>query len=161
MEMKQNNYENNIRLEKKFTKQIKAILGMQFIGQDAKMDREQATDFLVLTIRPFQVACRLRTYKFYTSEYRNEFTIRCSLFSGNETELDKIRKGYCNYIFYGFVDEKEEKIIQYFIGNLDIFRDYEGGMNYKVFQNTDNQPSKFAVYKISEFPKEFIVKIFK
>lgn len=159
--MTDNTYDFNIRLERKFAKQIKAILGMQFIGQNPVMDREQATDFMILSMYPIKVACRLRTYKFYLNpEYRNEFTIRCNLYSGNETELDKIRKGFADYIFYGFVDEKEEKMIKYFIGNLDIFRDYEGGMKFKVFENKDKNPSKLAVYKISQFPKEFIIKSF-
>jgi hypothetical protein len=132
---------------------------MTFIGQDYEQDIKYATDFLVFSINPFKVACRLRTYKFYLNpEYREEFTIRCSLTSGKETELDKIRKGFADYIFYGFVDEKEEKIVKYFIGNLNIFRDYEGGMRFKVFENKDKNPTKLAVYKVSQFPKEFIVK---
>ena len=152
-------YDYQIRLERKFAKQIKAILGMLFIGQDPVMDREKATDFYVLNIKPFQVACRLRTYKFYES-FKNQFTIRCSLASGNETELDKIRKGFADYIFYGFVDEKEEKIIRYFIGDLNVFREWEGGMRIQVYENKDKYPSKLAVYEIGAFPENFIVKSF-
>jgi hypothetical protein len=151
-----NNYENNIRLERRFAGQIKAILGMTFIGQDSEQDVKFATDFLVFSINPFKIACRLRTYKFIN--FKDEFTIRCSLYSGNKTELDKIREGFADYIFYGFVDEKEEKIVSYFIGDLNVFRDYEGGIDVRVFQNTDERPSKLAVYKINQFPNNFIVK---
>jgi hypothetical protein len=155
----ENNYENNIRLEKRFAKQIKAILGMTFIGQDSEQDTKFATDFLVFNVNPFKVACRLRTYNYYLNpKYKQQFTIRCKLHSGNETELDKIRKGFADYIFYGFVDANEEKIIKYFIGDLNVFRDNEGGMKKEVYPNKDKNPSWLAAYYISQFPKEFIIK---
>lgn len=158
----ENNYNFNIRLERKFAKQIKAILGIVFIGQDKELDIHFATDFLIMSAYPIKVACRLRTYKYFQNEkYRNQFTIRCRLSSGKDTELDKIKKGFCDYIFYGFVDEKEEKIIQYFIGDLNIFRDYEGGMIKETHQNKDENPTILAAYNIKDFPQKFIVKSYK
>lgn len=154
-----NNYENNIRLENKFAEQIKMILGRLFIGKDVGKDKTEATDFLVLRINPFTVACRLRTYSYYLNpKFRNQFTIRCQLASGNKTELDKIRKGFGDYMFYGFVDEQESKIIKYWILNLDVFRDYEGGMVPEVRQNKDKNPTELAAYYIPLFPPNFVIK---
>ena len=155
----QNNYETNIRLERRFAKIIKQILGLQFIGQDPVMDKEQGTDFLTFSIQPIKVGVRLRT-KGYYDKYKNQFTIRWSLFSGGKTEIHKIREGLVDYILYGFVDEEEKNIIQYFIGDLNIFRDWEQGMIPDVYQNKDARPTKLAVYNIDTFPKEFIIKFY-
>ena len=150
-------YDNGIRLERKFAKEIKCILGLVFIGQDAEMDRNQATDFLTFTIKNIKVACRLRTYNYYL-KYPDEFTIRSELYSGNKTELQKIREELVDYIFYGFVDENENKIIRYFIGDLDIFRKYEQTIKYEKQINKDARPNKFRAYKINHFPRIFIIK---
>lgn len=153
------NYATNIRLERKFSNVIKAILGLVFIGQDPIMDTKQATDFLVFNIEPIKVACRLRTYNYYINpQYRNEFTIRCKLSSGNETELDKIKKGYCDYVFYGFVNKEENKILKYFIGDLNVFRENINNVDCELKTNKDNNPTSFVVYKLSDFPSKFIIK---
>ena len=154
-----NNYEHQIRLERKFTKQIKAILGLQFIGQDPIMDKEQGTDFLVFSIKPIKVGIRLRTYNYYLKpEYRRQFTIRYKLASGNKTEYQKIKEGLVDYILYGFVNEDETKIIQYFIGDLDVFRDYEDGMKTEECKNKDNNPSWLKAYYVGDFPSRFVIK---
>ena len=120
--MSQNTYEKNITLERKFSRKIKAILGNQFIVQDPILDQYEGTDFAIMTVKPFKVGVRLRRYKYWlNSKYREQFTTRWKLLSGNKTEIHKIREGLVNYILYGFVDKKEEKIIQYFIGDLKIF----------------------------------------
>ncbi|MEO5366654.1 MAG: hypothetical protein H7831_09930 [Magnetococcus sp. WYHC-3] len=158
METKPNNYDNNIRLERKFADIIKQILGRQFIGQDPVMDREQATDFLVLNVKPFKVACRLRTLRYY--DFRDQFTIRWKLSSGGQTEIDKIRAGFGDYIFYGFVNKEENKIIDYFIGDLNVFRQHESTIVPGIFSNCDDNPSMLAAYNIASFPMEFIIKRF-
>ena len=43
-------YDRDIRLERKFTPEIKRILGDVFITQDPVLDKEQATDFLIFTV---------------------------------------------------------------------------------------------------------------
>lgn len=152
-------YETQIRLERKFAQQIKAILGMTFIGQDAIADKHQATDFLVMTLYPIKVACRLRTYNYYLNpKYREQFTIRCWLASGNKTELQKIREGYCEYMFYGFVDQEEKNIIKYTIIDLNVFRDQEGGMVFEHCNNPGEDDSDFIACGLGQFSKELIKK---
>ena len=109
----------DMQLEIKLEREIKMILAEQFISKDIEMDMNRGTDFLIFNINPFKVGVRLRRFDYYeNNEYRNQFTIRWARPTGNETEIDKIRKGYVGYILYGFVDSSEENIIQYFIGNL-------------------------------------------
>jgi len=149
-------YETQIRLERKFANQIKAVIGMTFIGQDPVADKEQATDFLVLDLNPIKVACRLRTYRYYEG-FKDEFTIRSSLPTGNDTELQKIRKGFCDYMFYGFVDPEEKKIIKYTIIDLDVFRDQEQGMMFEHCTN-GGMDSDFIACRYSQFPANLVVK---
>jgi len=152
-------YDKNVYLEKRFAKTIKGILGMQFITQDKISDQEEGTDFLIFAIEPskIRVAARLRRYDQYIKDdYRNQFTIRWSLPSGNKTEIDKIRDGFVRYLFYGFVDEKEEKLIQYFIGDLLIFRLQEPAPT-GIYPNNPLD-SYLAAFRINDLPKEFIIK---
>lgn len=153
-------YEKDIQLELRFADKIKEILGKQFITKDKEWDVEKATDFLVFTIKPLRVAVRLRRYSQYLKAgYKEEFTIRWSRPSGKETEIHKIQRGYVDYLFYGFVNGDETKIIQYFIGDLNVFR----RSNVTPIAILPNKPpdSDFAVYKINQFPQEFILNYTK
>lgn len=148
-------YEYDIGLEQRFARQIKAVLGLQFIGQDPILDRQEATDFAIFAIRPFRVGARLRRYK-YMLKYPDEFTIRWSRPSGVETEIHKIRRGAVDYIFYGFISEDENKILKWFIGDLKRFRESEPEP-WRIFAN--NPPdSLLAVYRIDDMPPNFIVR---
>jgi len=155
--IKYNNFQTDIQLEKRFARTIKAVLGNQFICQDEVEDLENGTDFLMFKAEPFKIGARLRRYKFYEiPEYRNQFTIRCERPSGVQTEIHKIMDGKVDYIFYGFVNKPELRIIQYFIGNLKIFRE----INPTPIGIYFNKPfdSKLAVFDIKQFPNEFILK---
>ncbi len=154
-----NGYDKNIYLENRFAGQIKQILGLHFIRQDVYADRHEGTDFLTMTISPFKVGCRLRRYNYYIKKgYSNQFTIRWFLPSGNDTEIHKIRKGLVDYIIYGFVDKKEENIIQYFIGDLGIFRNCKP----EPFGIYENRPpdSHLAAFLIGSLPADFIQKAY-
>ena len=149
-------YGKNIVLERRFAKTIKGILGNQFIIQDEILDKYEGTDFAIMEIKPFKVGCRLRRYKYHKS-FKNEFTIRWKVTNGYETEIDKIRNKYVNYILYGFVDENEKYIIQYFIGDLEVFRLNEP-KPYMIKKNKNICDSSLAVYRLIDLPKSFIIK---
>lgn len=145
------------RLEYKFAKIIKAILGNQFIVKDIEADLHEGTDFLVFRLQHIRVACRLRRFR-YLEKYADEFTIRWSRPSGIDTEYHKIIKGLVDYILYGFINQEETKIITYFIGDLKVFRDSA----IKPFEIKPNNPydSELAIYKIKDFPNNFVIKQF-
>jgi len=142
------------RLEYKFAKTIKSILGNQFISKDIEADLNEGTDFLVFRLEPIRVACRLRRFQYL--KYKNDFTIRWSRPSGVNTEYQKIMEGLVDYILYGFIDVKEEKIISYFIGDLIVFRD----SHIKPVSIKPNNPndSMLAIFRIKDLPQSFIVK---
>lgn len=149
-------YEKNRTIEDKFSKVIKTILGNQFFVKDIQMDLKNGTDFLTFMAKnQIKVAVRLRRYS-YLEKYPEDFTIRWKLRSGVKTEIHKIMEGLVDYLLYGFINEEETKIIKYFIGDLSVFRK----CNMKPVAVIPNDPpdSKLAVYKISQFPKNFILK---
>ena len=152
------NFQTDIQLEKKFSRVIKSILGNYFITQDVQEDLHGGTDFLTYTMSPFKIGIRLRRQCKFFDRYKNEFTIRWQRPSGVETEIHKIRKNLVQYILYGFVDESQEKIIQYFIADLKIFNNF-----YKeprcVFPNNPRD-SDLAVWRISDFPENFILHFY-
>lgn len=159
MEMKQGNFNTDSQIEYKFSKVIKGILGNYFINKDITQDLKQGTDFSVFTVTPFRVAVRLRRFDQYIKPgYKDEFTIRYSRPSGVKTEYQKINEGLVDYILYGFIDKEERKIIQYFIGDLRIFRT----MKLKPLAIKPNNPhdSDLAIYKINQYPKTFILHFY-
>lgn len=154
--MSRENFDCNIELERKFHKMLKAILGNYFIVQDHTLDIKEGTDFTVFMINPFRVGIRLRRFK-YWHKFKNEFTIRYCLPSGIDTEYHKIMAGSVDYILYGFLNQQETKIIQYFIGDLNIFRVYEPEP-IDIIPNKPIHDSDFAAYSLMSLPKEFILK---
>jgi len=158
MEMKRENFDRNMELETKFQTTIKSILGNQFITKDITADLKEATDFAIFTVNPFRVGVRLRRYDYYKNpKYRKQFTIRCAFPSGCKTEIHKIKEGLVEYILYGFVNETETKIIQYFIGDIKVFNKINP-QPYKTIPNKRKWDSSFHVYQLSQFPTAFIIK---
>lgn len=149
------NYRQDIQLELKLSRYIKQILGLHFFKKDIRADMQEGTDFLVVSIEPVKIALRLRRFEYFR-RYPDEFTIRWKRPSGVKTEIDKIREGLVDFMLYGFVDKEEEKIIQYFIGDLEIFRICEP--NPVCIKPNDPPDSELAAFKITQFPKSFIEK---
>lgn len=148
-------FARDLSLEQQFAKQIKSILGCYFITQSSEADLQQATDFAVFTVKPFKVGVRLRRYD-YWCRYPREFTIRWSRPSGVPTEIDKIRQGLVDYIMYGFVSEDGSRIIQYFIGDLAVFRRVNATPD--CVQPNSPHDSDLAAYRLDRFPPAFVVK---
>lgn len=151
------NYETDIKLEQKFAKMIKFLLGATFFTQNFEEDVKNATDFLILSADPVKVGVRLRRFSYYKN-FSNEFTIRWSRPSGVKTEIYKIREGLVSHIFYGFINEEGTNLIQWFIGDLEVFRSKEP--KPETITTNKNGDSSFAVYSLSSLPMDFIVSSF-
>ena len=153
-------FQTDLNLEIKFSKTIKSILGNQFFTKEEKWDLEKATDFLIMKAEPVKIACRLRRHSQYIKKnFKDEFTIRYSRPSGVKTEIHKIYDGHVDYMFYGFINQDENRIIQYFIADLNVFR-YHQPEPWKILPN---QPldSHLAVFRLKQLPAEFILKFYK
>jgi hypothetical protein len=150
--------EKDALLEYKFERQIKNILGNFFIKKDITHDLKEGTDFAIFGIKPFKVAVRLRRNYCLDRGYGKEFTIRWSRPSGAKTEINKIEEGLVDYILYGFLDKDETKLVQYFIGDLAVFRDHLQEP-FKIKKNKSGD-SELAIYKWSQFPASFFKEIY-
>ena len=157
MEMKKESLQIGLALELKFANKIWQILGMQFFKKFEDLDLNEGTDFAIFTAKPVRVAVRIRRYKYYKCRrYRKQFTIRWKLCSGHKTEIDKIREGLVDYIFYAFIDEAESKFLQYFIGDLNVFRKVNAEP-MEIRPNKDKS-SELAAFYVNQFPGNFILK---
>jgi len=148
-------FEKDWSLEHKFESEIKNILADQFITKNIEADLEQATDFAIYTVEPFKVAVRLRRYDYFPS-FNHQFTVRWTRPSGVKTEIHKIRDGQVDYFLYGFINNTETQIIQYFIGDLTVFRKTDPEP-YRIYPNNPYD-SELAVYNLSQFPSNFLIK---
>ncbi|MBX6423797.1 hypothetical protein [Thermosulfurimonas sp. F29] len=73
------------------------------------IDRDEATDFMVLESRGARVACRVRRFpraeRFFET-MREEITLR-AIRRNCETELDKILQGHADFLFYAIAAPDE------------------------------------------------------
>jgi hypothetical protein len=74
-----------------YVPEIKSILGSVLISEaPIQDDQERNTDLMVLSMAPFRIGCRIRTYDYYR-RYPGQFTLRESRpQSGFKTEIAKI-----------------------------------------------------------------------
>lgn len=155
----------NRRWSDRFLPGIKQILGLHLISAaPVEEDVRRNTDLIVLKMAAVRIACRVRRYEYYY-EYKDQFTIRYKLPSGEKTELAKIIEGWGDYFFYAFADEKEERLISWRLCDLNVFRLWlaglllraeSGSLPFEVKENKDGS-SAFAVFAFSDLPDEFII----
>lgn len=153
MDMRRINFRNDIQFESGYKEQVQHILMKYVFQQDQYKDMHEATDFIVVPGK-IAIAVRVRRFEYYPN-YRNEFTIRWARPSGVDTEIDKIRKGFADLFFYGFLNKEKSKIIQYVLIDLNIFRKCEGEP-LRVIEN-ENGSSDFAVYDFAQFPSNMFI----
>ena len=102
--------------------QVKRILGEYLIGEAAyEEDRDHNTDLIVLCIEPVRIACRIRRHG-YLRRYPDQFTVRSGRPSGAKSELAKIMDGWGDYMFYGFADPEETRLVSWVLLDLLEFR---------------------------------------
>lgn len=111
------NFKINWDFQTKYLKQVEGIvykhittLASVRLGTDDE-DMKQATD-MVLEIHGGTIAVRVRDARY---KYR-DLTIRSSVPTGNQTEIDKIRAGFADWYIYGWADQQQ--ISEYILVNL-------------------------------------------
>jgi len=148
MNQQQTNFENNFNWQKQYMEAMIKIM-RQYISQMVKFryatmpeDMRQATD-MVITVKDAAIAIRLRRE---SCRYR-DFTIRATSRGGYDSELEKLRKGWGDWYFYGWVSNDE--LPQYILVNIHTLRE-SGLLNNerKVTQNGDG--TGFVAISIGE-----------
>lgn len=140
--------------------QISGLLAAVFVcpAPDHE-DMHEATDLMVLTVRPFRVACRVRKHKYWQVEHwREQFTIREFVRAGVKTEFDKIIDGWGDFMFYGFADEQGTILHEARILNLNVFRAtlIRQEVNFESVPNEDG--TRGRAYNVADFPTDLVFK---
>ena len=112
---------------------------------DDNADKKENTDMFIFCYRKLRFALRIRP-KCYSYTY-GDITIRSRSQYGYETEIDKIRKGYGDYMLYCWTNSETE-IDEYIIIDLDLFRqDMDKLMEKSSVSNFDGCTA-FATFPI-------------
>ena len=157
-------WKNDKRWSDKFICKITPILGANFIAEPPiEEDRDRNTDLIVLNLKEIRFGCRVRKNDYY-SRYPNEFTIRSKRPSGQETEIKKIMNGWGDYFFYGFANKDETDLIDWFIGDLQVLREWiinqkkQGRTKKKDWniKNNIDDSSEFLILNKKDLPHNFI-----
>jgi len=77
-------------------------------------DLKESTD-LVIDVKGGKIATRIRRY---SEKHYRDFTIRTGVYSKVDTEIDKLRKGWCDWYFYAWLDRQNNKISSYILVDL-------------------------------------------
>lgn len=130
-------------------------------------DAKEATDLIMLNARDLRIACRVRRAG-YADRYPYDFTIRASNDAGYPTELQKIIKGFGDWMIYAH-EGAAGSLARWFIIDLDIFRAelIEDGHRRKAnedrllprgtipMENPDG--SSFFVFDVRRLPPEGVI----
>lgn len=154
------NYKIGKQWSDKFLPEIKRHLGEFLLCEMVEEDHHRNTDLIVLKMESKRVACRVRRHRYFCNhDYRQEFTIRSCVHSGNRTELSKIIEGWGDYLFYGFSNEDETRLVAWRILSLNAFRLWfntsivqaGGEIPGQANSNTDGS-SDFRAFRADKIP---------
>jgi hypothetical protein len=122
------------------------------------LDRNHATDFVVINAGPTKIASRVRRREYFRMPYRVQFTIRSLRLNGVETELAKVEKGFADWAFYGFED-MPRKLAQWAALDLNVFRqewlNNREAVRFEIKDNGDG--TAFHSFEIRSFPANFVI----
>lgn len=150
-----------------FLPQVKAVLAnvlqarlvTSAITASFERDVKEATD-VVLRAGELAVAVRMRRADY--SGYRDEFTLRSSRPRGVPTELEKIRDGWGDYMFYGFgeVASGEPVITRWRVLDFDVMRQMwllRPLILHRAERRNRDGSSGFIAHRYDWYPEDLIV----
>ncbi len=119
-------FRSDFEWQKQFIPTICGIVGPYLlVPSEFDMDAKAATDLIILNARDLRIACRMRKPGYL--KFRDEFTVRAMRQSGAQTELDKILRGFGDWMFYGHAGEAGG-IAAWSLIDLSAFRYHLGKM---------------------------------
>jgi len=138
-----------------FLKLIARELGEAFIIPAPEyQDTQENTDLMVFKQKNCTYAARVRHCRYY-DKFKDEFTIRCSISGGGQRELDKVLRGFGDYMFYGIANQKRNGFLCYSIIDLDVFRkEYDISKGSSTIVNQDY--TAFKAFCYAEFEGDLI-----
>ena len=152
-----NNYTEQREWSDRFIPEICALVGPYLLKPASfELDTQEATDLIILTARDMRIAARIRKPGYEWAD--SEFTIRYWLPSCVKTELQKVKEGWGDWMFYGHANPSGGIRIWHLL-DLHVFRDQ---MNHrpdsvKWSEQKNGDGSKFIAFSISSFPSSMVV----
>ena len=150
----QRNYSENRHWSDKFIPLIKNIVGPYMLKPSTlEQDQKQAADLVVLTGHNLTIACRVRRHV-YLKKYPNQFTVRAKAKYARLTELDKIKMGWGDWMFYGHSNKPETDFLQWYLINLSAFREHlkANDAMIKGGQIPNGDGTELAWFDVTSFP---------
>lgn len=160
--MKQKNlrtYQYDREWSDKFIPEIKRLVGPYLLNvAPLELDTKEATDLIVFNTRSKQIAARIRDAKKYLPKFAEQFTIRSRRDNGTMTELEKIHRGFGQWLFYGFGHD-DLTIDPWYLIDLDSFRYHlrreswaANGIKSQEIPNGDG--THFRAFWVYSFPDD-------
>jgi len=117
-------YNQSKKWSDRFIPAIKRILSEVLISEAPfKEDANYNTDLMVLDLKPYRIACRIRNND-CLKDYGDQFTIRDGRPSGAKSEFVKIRDGWGDIHFYGIANAAGTELVFWVVGDLNVLRIY-------------------------------------
>lgn len=163
------NYSSDRAWSDRFIEEIRGIVGPRLlIPAPLERDMHEAADLIILRARDMTIACRVRRPG-YAHEYPWDITLRSQRDSGAKTELQKLREGWGDWMFYGHSDQEERSIERWFLIDLHVWRGeflkvgIAAGLgrrhpNCNVLRSKSNgDGTHFVVFDVRRFPPKLVV----
>jgi hypothetical protein len=148
---------NDWNFSDRFIPAIRQIVGPLLLDvAPLEIDRNQATDFIVLRAKNLMIASRVRRPS-YRSGYEDQFTLRSRRSSGTKTELEKIILGNGDWYFYGFSNpSSQDEISCWRLIDLHALRAHLIRNPEKIVrgEKTNQDGSSFSWFDLKSFPSE-------
>lgn len=155
------NYSSNRRFSDRFILEIRHIVGGWLLCEaPVTEDIQRNTDLIVLKMEAKRVACRVRRHRHLTA-FGDQFTLRTKS-RGGVSELEKVAKGFGDYIFYGFADQHNKRLASWFIGDLCVFRGWlHTNPRPLAYCNgiSNGDGTEFMPFKLADMPEDFVVAL--
>lgn len=116
-------------------------------------DMRYNTDLITADQR--RIACRVRLKKYWQA-FNRQFTIRHSNASQVETELDKICKGYGDFLFYGFENTAGNVVENWVVIDLQQFRECYDQLLPPFIKQNEDRNNKLAAFSLDAMPPGII-----
>ena len=150
-------YNNDREWSDGFIPEIKRILSGVLIAEAPfKEDTKHNTDLMVLNLKPYRIACRIRRNKYL--EYSDQLTTRAGRPNGASSEFQKTRDGWGDIFFYGIANAAGTKLVFWIVGDLNVFRSYienyqrENNGELPGILKTNKDGTEFRVIFYREIP---------
>lgn len=162
-------YAQDRKWSDRFLPAIRALVGPHLlIPAPLERDMKEASDLIVLRARDMTIACRVRRPG-YADVYPWDVTLRSRRDTKAKTELQKLREGWGDWMFYGHSAADEYSFERWFLIDLHVWRGefVKAGIaaglgkrtaHWNILRPMSNgDGTHFVAFDLRRFPFELII----